>query len=149
MANEMDLDEMKEIIDDFLVEADELLHSLDTNLVKLETTPADLNLLNEIFRAAHTIKGTSSFLGFEQVTILTHKMEDVLNKLRKAEMIVTPAIMDLLLESLDLLRILIGNVHESNFEEVNISTVVARLEAAQVSQPGFAPTADVLPQRLD
>ncbi len=141
MANEMDLGEMKEIIGDFLVEADELLHSLDTNLVKLETAPADLNLLNEIFRAAHTIKGTSSFLGLEQVTLLTHKMEDVLNKLRKAEMIVTPAIMDLLLESLDLLRTLIGNVHDSNFEEINISTVVARLEAAQVSQPGFAPTA--------
>ena len=66
------------------------------------------NLLNEIFRAAHTIKGTSSFLGFDQVTNLTHKMEDILNKLRKAEMDVTPEIMDLLLESLDILKVLIA-----------------------------------------
>lgn len=134
MANDIDLDEMKEIIDDFLVEADELLHSLDTNLVKLEATPNDLNLLNEIFRAAHTIKGTSSFLGFEQVTNLTHKMEDVLNKLRKAEMVVTPSIMDLLLESLDTLKVLITNVHESNFEEVEIEGLIAKLIAAQEGQ---------------
>ncbi len=134
MANDIDLDEMKEIIDDFLVEADELLHSLDTNLVKLEATPNDLNLLNEIFRAAHTIKGTSSFLGFEQVTSLTHKMEDVLNKLRKAEMVVTPSIMDLLLESLDMLKVLIANVHESNFEEVEIEGLIASLVAAQEGQ---------------
>lgn len=141
MANDIDLDEMKEIIDDFLVEADELLHSLDTNLVKLETTPNDLNLLNEIFRAAHTIKGTSSFLGFEQVTNLTHKMEDILNKLRKAEMIVTPAIMDLLLESLDILKVLISNVHESNFEEIDLTSIIDRLIAAQEGQTAPVVTA--------
>ena len=145
MANDIDLGEMKEIIDDFLVEADELLHSLDSNLVKLETIPGDLNLLNEIFRAAHTIKGTSSFLGFEQVTNLTHKMEDVLNKLRKAEMVVTPAIMDILLESLDLLKLLISNVKESNFEEVDIAAVIAQLEAAESSQAGSASPAAVAP----
>lgn len=142
MANDIDLDEMKEIIDDFLVEADELLHSLDTNLVKLESTPNDLNLLNEIFRAAHTIKGTSSFLGFEQVTNLTHKMEDVLNKLRKAEMVVTPIIMDLLLESLDTLKVLITNVHESNFEEVEISPIIARLIEVQENQTAPPPAVE-------
>ncbi|MBK7141020.1 MAG: chemotaxis protein CheA [bacterium] len=130
---------MKEIIDDFLVEADELLHSLDTNLVKLESKPNDLDLLNEIFRAAHTIKGTSSFLGFEQVTNLTHKMEDILNKLRKAEMVVTPTIMDLLLESLDILKVLISNVHESNFEEIDLTEIIGKLIAVQESQPGAAP----------
>src|SRR5512140_1042956 len=106
MSAELELNEMKEIIGDFLVEADELLHSLDTNLVKLEAAPNDLDLLNEIFRAAHTIKGTSSFLGFEQVTHLTHKMEDILNRLRKAEIVVTPDIMDVLLRSLDILKLL-------------------------------------------
>jgi two-component system chemotaxis sensor kinase CheA len=151
MANDIELDEMKEIIDDFLVEADELLHSLDTNLVKLETTPDDLNLLNEIFRAAHTIKGTSSFLGFEQVTNLTHKMEDILNKLRKAEMMVTPAIMDLLLESLDLLKVLIGNVHESNFEEIDLTSIIDRLIAAQEGQvvpAATTPTEVIQPKPL-
>lgn len=142
MANDMDvqIDDMKEIIDDFLVETDELLNSLDTNLVKLETAPGDLNLLNEIFRAAHTIKGTSSFLGFDQVTELTHKMEDVLNKLRKAELTVTPEMMDLLLESLDLLKVLVSYVHERSSERLDLSQIIARLVAIQ---SGEAPAAAV------
>ena len=64
---EAELQEMKEIIADFLVEANELIASLDENLVKLEETPRDLALLNEIFRAAHTIKGNSGMLGFTDV----------------------------------------------------------------------------------
>jgi len=136
MSNEtgFELDEMKEIIDDFLVEADELIESLDTNLVKLETSPDDLDLLNEIFRAAHTVKGTSSFLGFEQVTELTHKMEDILNKLRRSELKVTPEIMDLLLESLDLLKILLENVRQGNGEELNLTDIIGRLVAAQENE---------------
>ncbi|RKX29940.1 MAG: chemotaxis protein CheA [Candidatus Zixiibacteriota bacterium] len=120
---------MKEIIEDFLVEADELISSLDNNLVKLEVSPDDLDLLNEIFRAAHTIKGTSSFLGFEQVTTLTHRMEDILNKLRKSEMVVTPEVMDILLESLDLLKVLLDNVRQGNQEELDLTDIMARLDA--------------------
>lgn len=145
MAGEMDLelDEMKEIIGDFLIEADELISSLDTNLVKLEGASDDLDLLNEIFRAAHTIKGTSSFLGFEQVSGLTHKMEDILNKLRKAEMSVTPEIMDLLLESLDTLKVLLENVRSGNSEEeVNLEPIIARLVAAAEGEAAPAPAGD-------
>ncbi|MBD3404439.1 chemotaxis protein CheA [candidate division GN15 bacterium] len=126
----MGLDDMKEIIDEFLVEADELINSLDTNLVKLETASDDLDLLNEIFRAAHTIKGTSSFLGFDQVSTLTHKMEDILNKLRKSEMTVTAEIMDLLLQSLDTLKQLLEMVREGSQETLDLAEIYARLEAA-------------------
>lgn len=139
---DMEMDEMKEIIDDFLVEADELIESLDTNLVKLESAPGDLELLNEIFRAAHTIKGTSSFLGFEQVTGLTHKMEDILNKLRKSEMTVTPEIMDILLESLDLLKVLLQNVRAGNTEEIPLGDIIERLVAALNSQGDQPASAD-------
>ncbi len=144
MTNDMDIemDEMQEIIDDFLVEADELISSLDTNLVKLETSPDDLNLLNEIFRAAHTIKGTSSFLGFDQVTSLTHKMEDILNKLRKGEMVVTPDIMDLLLESLDILKVLLDHVREKVTEEIDLTGITGRLVAAQEAGCGDTAVAD-------
>lgn len=123
-----EIDDMKEIIGDFLVETDELLYSLDANLVKLESAPEDLNLLNEIFRAAHTIKGTSSFLGFEQVTSLTHKMEDVLNKLRKGELKVTPPMMDVLLESLDLLKQLVEIVRAGESRTLDLTVIVSRLE---------------------
>jgi len=153
MANDdigVELDDMKEIIDDFLVEADELIASLDRNLVKLETAPGDLDLLNEIFRAAHTVKGTSSFLGFEQVTDLTHKMEDVLNKLRKSELTVTPEIMDLLLESVDILKALLDNVREQNGEEADLSDIIARLIACQdadAAAPGAPEETDGEPDR--
>lgn len=126
-----DLDEMKEIIDDFLIEADELISSLDNNLVKLESNPEDPDLLNEIFRAAHTIKGTSGFLGFDEVTSLTHRMEDILNKLRKNELAVSPEIMDVLLESLDVLKILLDNVREGRSNEnVDIQIAISHLEDA-------------------
>ncbi len=139
MTNDIDveLDEMKEIIDEFIIEADELIASLDTNLVKLESSPDDLNLLNEIFRAAHTIKGTSSFLGFEQVTSLTHKMEDILNKLRKSEMVVTPGIMDLLLESLDTLKVLLNNVRENISDEIDLTGIGGRLMALMEAGSGI------------
>ncbi len=137
MSNDTDfeLDEMQEIVDDFLVEADELIASLDQNLVRLEASPGDLDLLNEIFRAAHTIKGTSCFLGFEQVTNLTHSMEDVLNKLRRSEIAVTPDIMDLLLESVDVLKVLLDNVRKGNQEEVALDDIIGRLASVCGEQP--------------
>lgn len=129
--NDFDLqqDEMREIIEDFLVEADELVASLDNNFVKLEASSDDSDLLNEIFRAAHTIKGTSSFLGFEHVTTLTHKMEDILNKLRKSEMSLTPKTMDVLLDALDVLKRLLDKVREGDTGEQDLGDIVARLGA--------------------
>lgn len=129
-AFDIGLDDMQDIVEDFLVEADELIESLDTNLVKLEASPHDLDLLNEIFRAAHTIKGTSSFLALDQVSGLTHKMEDILNKLRKSELTVTPSIMDLLLESLDILKQLLNKVRNKSDEKIDTDDISARLEAA-------------------
>lgn len=136
------LDEMKEIIEDFLVEADELVSSLDTNLVTLESSSDDLDLLNEIFRAAHTIKGTSSFLGFDQVTTLTHRMEDILNKLRKSELTINPDIMDLLLESVDLLKVLLDNVRAGKDEPLDLDSILGRLEAALSGGAASAPKKD-------
>jgi len=145
----IELDDMKEIIGDFLVETDELLLSLDTNLVKLESAPDDLNLLNEIFRAAHTIKGTSSFLGFEQVTNLTHKMEDVLNKLRKGELKVTQPMMDGLLESLDLLKRLIEIVRSGEKQTLDLTDIIKRLEAEQEGITSGTPAIAVDPPVTD
>lgn len=121
------LDDMQEIIDDFLIEADELLLSLDTNLVELENHPNDSDLLNEIFRAAHTIKGTSSFLGLAEVTTLAHRMEDVLNKLRKNELNLSADIMDVLLRSLDILKSLIENVKSKDEAKPDTTAIIEEL----------------------
>jgi two-component system, chemotaxis family, sensor kinase CheA len=144
--SEAEMDEMKEIVADFLVEADELVGSLDENLVRLEETPHDLALLNEIFRAAHTIKGTSGFLGLDLIQSLTHSMEDVLNKLRKDELQVNADIMDVVLRSVDSLKILLGDVADGRESTLEISGLKAQLTAiAEGTTAATAPSAVSVP----
>ncbi len=106
------MDEMQEILEDFLIEAFELIEQLDLDLIELEHNPNDIELLNKIFRVAHTIKGSSSFLGFDTLTHLTHNMEDVLNKARHKEIIITPDIMDIILRSTSLMKELLIHIKE-------------------------------------
>jgi two-component system chemotaxis sensor kinase CheA len=126
----MELDNMKEIVDEFMIEADEILAKLDEDMVKLEKNSADLNLLNEIFRAAHTIKGTSGFLGLDKVSELTHKMEDVLNKLRKGELKTNPVIMDALLQAIDTLKLLLEDLRTGKDSGIDLAFVKGQLIAA-------------------
>ncbi|MGL2811472.1 Hpt domain-containing protein, partial [Helicobacter pylori] len=84
------MDDLQEIMEDFLIEAFEMNEQLDQDLVELEHNPEDLDLLNRIFRVAHTIKGSGSFLNLNILTHLTHNMEDVLNRARKGEIKITP-----------------------------------------------------------
>ena len=79
-------DEMREIIDDFIAESIELIEKVVQDIVEIEKNPDD-EIINGIFRAVHTIKGTSSFLGFNTLSKLSHKAEDVLGRIRKKEMI--------------------------------------------------------------
>jgi len=123
---------MQEILEDFLIEAFELIEQLDQDLVELENNPEDLELLNSIFRVAHTIKGSSSFLNLDTLTTLTHHMEDVLNKARKGELILTPAIMDTVLESIDMMKSLLFSVRDTGSDEnadIDIDPICKRLDA--------------------
>jgi len=106
------MDDLQEIMEDFLVEAFELIEQMDQDLVELESTPDDLELLNGIFRVAHTVKGSSSFLNFDILTELTHHMEDVLNKARKDELKINSEIMDVILESVDMMKALLEAIRE-------------------------------------
>ena len=121
--------EMAEILDSFIVETREIMEKLGQELLELEQRPADAGLHNSIFRAVHTIKGTSSFLGFEQLTTLAHRSEDVLNKIRKNELTVTPQGMDILVEAYDLLKLLLQKVESRSSEVVDLAGITARLEA--------------------
>ncbi|MFT5835274.1 MAG: two-component system chemotaxis sensor kinase CheA [Sulfurimonas sp.] len=123
------MDEFQEILQDFLVESFELVEKLDEDLVELEATPEDLELLNGIFRVAHTVKGASSFLNFDVLTHLTHHMEDVLNKARHGELIITPNIMDVVLESIDLMKQLLYIIRDTSSDAgVDVTACVARLD---------------------
>ncbi len=126
------MDDMQEILEDFLIEAFELIEQLDQDLVELENNPEDLELLNSIFRVAHTIKGSSSFLNLDTLTALTHHMEDVLNKARKGELVLTPVIMDTVLESIDLMKALLFSVRDTGSDEnadINIDPICKKLDA--------------------
>ena len=107
------MDDMQELLEDFLVESFELIEQIDHDLVELETNPEDLDLLNRIFRVAHTVKGSSSFLNFNILTELTHHMEDVLNKARHGELKITPDIMDVVLKSVDMMKNLLFSIRDN------------------------------------
>lgn len=123
---------MQEIMEDFLIEAFEMVEQLDQDLVELENNPEDLDLLNRIFRVAHTIKGSSSFLNFDVLTHLTHNMEDVLNKARRGELKITPDVMDVILESIDLMKALLSVIRDNGTDAnsgIDVSDCVRRLQA--------------------
>ncbi|MHB8338057.1 MAG: chemotaxis protein CheA, partial [Ignavibacteriaceae bacterium] len=118
---------MKEIVDSFIIESKEILEKLDINLIELENKPSDSNLLNDVFRSFHTIKGTSGFLGLDRLTQVTHRCEDILNKLRKGEAVLTKELMDGILVSFDKIKELLAAI-ETNFnEEVPIEETVELL----------------------
>ena len=130
------MDEMQEILEDFLIEAFEMIEQLDQDLIELENNPKDLDLLNRIFRVAHTIKGSSSFLNFDVLTNLTHNMEDVLNKARRAELVITPDIMDVILKSIDLMKALLTLIRDngSDANDLDIEKTIKRLQSISAGE---------------
>lgn len=134
---------MQEIMEDFLIEAFEMIEQLDQDLVELENNPQDLELLNRIFRVAHTIKGSSSFLNFDTLTHLTHNMEDVLNKARKGELKLSHEIMDVVLPSIDLMKALLISIRDNGTDAnsgIDISESVKKLQAISNEKSDSAPT---------
>ncbi len=128
-------DESDEVLHEFFIESWELIEELDQDLVTLEETPEDADLLNKIFRAAHTLKGSSSFLGFTKITGVTHRVEDIFNKLRKHEMTLVPEVMDVILEAVDRLRKLMEAAQEGADGPVVEDILAALGEAAEGGKP--------------
>jgi len=126
------MDDLMELLDDFLVEAFEMIEEMDNDLIELENNPDDLDLLNKIFRVAHTIKGSGSFLNFDKLTHLTHHMEAVLDKARKGEFKITPEIMDVILESIDAMKAILEYIRDYKTDEspdIDIEPIVKKLDA--------------------
>lgn len=97
-------DEMREIFEEYVVEAKEHLENLEQKLLELEKNPKDKELINSAFRSMHTIKGGAGFLGLNVIVETAHLAEEVLGKLRSEELELTPEINDLLLKSVDFLK---------------------------------------------
>lgn len=119
--------DMKEIVESFIVETKEILEKLDVDLVEMEKRPDDNELLNSVFRHFHTIKGTSSFLGLDKLTGVTHKGEDILNKLRKGEISLNSIIMDSLLSAYDKMKSLLNSIEEYQNENIDVDETIKEL----------------------
>ncbi len=120
----MKMSQYKEL---FTSESREILAKLNKLLVRLEKEPENIELLNEIFRHAHTLKGMSSSMGYDEVVKLSHSMESVLDLLRSHRLKVDKDIVSSLFEAFDLLEELIANTEARKRKKVDISGVVSKL----------------------
>jgi two-component system chemotaxis sensor kinase CheA len=122
------------LVQDFLVESEELLQKMDQDMVALEGKPNDPDLLNRIFRALHTIKGTSGFLGFEPVVRLSHRAEDLLNALRQGEAQLLPSTITALLAARDYLGRMMADIRQGGLQKYETAEVLKALEDALKSR---------------
>src|SRR5438045_7779488 len=112
----------------FLAEVDELLQRVEESLVDLERAPDDHSLVNEIFRAAHTIKGSSATIGHTRMAALTHAMETRLDDVRKGIASVTPQLIEALLKALDVLKVLRDEVETRVVADVDVEAAANAVE---------------------
>ncbi len=120
--------------EDFLVEAQEHFEQIEANFLALEEAPGDLDLLNAIFRSVHTIKGAAGFLGLQKVLALAHIGENVLDDLRKSRMELSDRVMELLFETVDMLKVLVDDVRiqvrkQGEAEDPDPSELIRNLES--------------------
>ncbi|MBL7254609.1 chemotaxis protein CheW [Paractinoplanes lichenicola] len=151
------MEDLGEIVGEFLMESHENLDQIDRDLVELEQDPNSRDLISRIFRAIHTIKGTSGFLAFSRLEKLAHAGESLLSKLRDGVMPVTPTTITTLLATIDGVRSILSAIEETQAEgDVDIDTIIAQVNAQMNAEPAAdapaaaaAPAAEAEPERLD
>ena len=124
----MTIDFDDEIFKDFLIEAGEILENLSEQLVDLEQSPEDSELLNSIFRGYHTIKGGAGFLAIDPMVTICHKAEDAFNRLRNNEMPVTSELMDAILSATDSLSVMFTQLQDEESPEAADQTIIDAID---------------------
>ncbi|ADH99272.1 chemotaxis protein CheA [Salisediminibacterium selenitireducens] len=120
--------ERNQYLDMFIDESTEHLQALNKNLLDLEKNPEDLQIVNEIFRSAHTLKGMAATMGFEDLASLTHQMENVLDGIRNEKIGATTQLMDVVFESVDDLEFMVNDIADGGEGKKDVTEVVAKLE---------------------
>jgi two-component system chemotaxis sensor kinase CheA len=126
---------MEELLQDFLLEAGELLSQVDNKLVELEKRPDDRELLNDIFRGFHTIKGGAGFLNAENLVSLCHRTENLFDKLRNGELKLSTALMDVIMDATGVVRNMFSALAQASQPEAADPALIASLEAALAGKP--------------
>lgn len=130
--------EIEEITAEFIAEAEETLDSVDPLFVELEAKGQDKEILNQLFRSVHTIKGAAGFLGFQSMVDVAHNAESIMKRLRDGEMAITPRLIDVILKSVDMLRLLLKHIRDKDGIQENVAPLVKEL-AAMLASGGAAP----------
>ncbi|MGE7621812.1 chemotaxis protein CheW [Viridibacillus sp. NPDC096237] len=118
----------------FIDESKEHLQSCSESLLELERNPEDLAIVNDIFRNAHTLKGMSATMGFEDLADLTHKMENVLDAIRNEKIKVTPEILDVVFESVDHLEEMVNDIASGGDGKKDVSATVESLKKIELGE---------------
>ncbi len=119
--------DMSEYLGEYVKEAEEHLDNLNSALLGLEKNPDNLELINEMFRSAHTLKSSSAAMGFDKISELAHNMEDALGRLKDKELKATSSIVDLLLDCFDVLEAMANQVKKGEKENRDIDPLIKEL----------------------
>lgn len=126
----------------FIEESKEHLQTINDELLKLEIEPENITYINEIFRSAHTIKGMAGSMGFDDLATLTHQMENVLDLLRQSKLSITPEIMDIIFQCVDIIEKMVDDIEAGGTGKADVKDIVAKLTYAQ--NPDQSPASSVL-----
>jgi two-component system chemotaxis sensor kinase CheA len=144
------MDNNDQILDEFLLEAGEIFDQLDIDFVQLEQTPEDKKLIGNIFRAMHTLKGSSGFFAFHRLEKVAHAGESLLSKLRDGIFTLNEEMTDVLLETSDRLRAIVDGVQKQRREpEGDDSVLIQNLKFLTDGGVGLTKTASASPAPLD
>ncbi|MFJ7667750.1 chemotaxis protein CheW [Lysinibacillus sp. NPDC097195] len=138
--------EVNQYLEMFIEESKEHLQACSEHLLELEKNPDDLAIVGEIFRSAHTLKGMSATMGFEDLADLTHKMENVLDAIRNEKIHVSPEILDIVFESVDHLEEMVMDIANGGDGKRDVSSTVAqlkRIESGEEAIPQVVATVEV------
>lgn len=137
---------MDELLQDFLTESSELLSDVDNKLVELERRPDDKNMLHDIFRGFHTIKGGAGFLNVSPLVTLCHRTENLFDKLRNSEIQLSPEVMDVILEATGVVRDMFDVLRQGRMPESADPMLLEALDRAlKADQPITVVQLDPLP----
>ncbi|MDE5892252.1 MAG: Hpt domain-containing protein, partial [Acetatifactor sp.] len=128
--------DISQYLDIFIDESNEHLQNLNTQILNLESDPENMDTINEIFRAAHSLKGMAGTMGYKRMQTLTHDMENVFSEVRNGNIKVSPNMVDILFQCLDALDEYVGNVKESADEGTNDNEPLIRQLNSVLNGPG-------------
>lgn len=120
-----------EYLEVFIDESEEHLQAINDNLLKLENEPDNMDIVSEIFRSAHTLKGMGATMGFEDLANLTHNMENVLDLIRNGELEVTPEVMDIIFDAVDDIEEMVTDIASGGDGSRDIQEITKQLESLQ------------------